>query len=44
LIWHDSRVARRALADVVSGPIDRLSYFEDIVQLLERRGATVVPQ
>ncbi|MGW6705575.1 barstar family protein [Streptomyces sp. NPDC054956] len=42
LTWHDSEVARRALADVVEDPEGRLSYFEEIVQLLERRGVTVV--
>ncbi|WP_156056516.1 hypothetical protein [Streptosporangium roseum] len=42
LIWHDADIARRALADVVSDPDERLSYFEDIVQLLERFGVTVV--
>lgn len=41
LIWHDSEVARRALADVVEDPEGRLSYFEEIVQLLERRGVAV---
>ncbi|GAA3502779.1 hypothetical protein GCM10019016_098880 [Streptomyces prasinosporus] len=42
LTWHDSEVARRALADVVEDPEGRLSYFEEIVQLLERCGVTVV--
>ncbi len=42
LTWHDSEIARRALADVVEGPEDGLSYFEDIVRLLERCGVTVV--
>lgn len=42
LTWHDSEIARRALADVVEDPEDGLSYFEDIVRLLERRGVTVV--
>ncbi|MFB7977858.1 barstar family protein [Streptomyces vinaceus] len=42
LTWHDSEVARRALADVVEDPEGRLSYFEEIVQLLEARGVTVV--
>ncbi|MFJ9777766.1 barstar family protein [Kitasatospora sp. NPDC101157] len=41
LTWHDSEIARRALADVVEDPQGRLSYFEEIVQLLERRGVTV---
>ncbi|MFB7371708.1 barstar family protein [Streptomyces sp. NPDC056222] len=41
LTWHDSEVARRALADVVEGP-DGIPYFEETVQLLERRGVTVV--
>ncbi|MFB0630927.1 barstar family protein, partial [Streptomyces sp. AB3(2024)] len=44
LTWHDSQIARRALADVVEDPEGRLSYFEEIVQLLERRGVTVVLQ
>ena len=39
LIWHDSPIARLAFADDVSG--EGLTYFEEIVQLLERRGATV---
>ncbi|MEW1547804.1 barstar family protein [Streptomyces tsukubensis] len=42
LNWHDSGVARRALADVAGDPEDGLSYFEDMVRLLERRGVTVV--
>ncbi|MFD7833949.1 barstar family protein [Streptomyces sp. NPDC059761] len=42
LIWHDFEIARRALADVVEDPEDGLSYFEDIVRLLERCGVTVV--
>ncbi|MFJ5921793.1 barstar family protein [Kitasatospora sp. NPDC092948] len=41
LTWHDSEVARRALADVVEDPAGRLPYFEEIVQLLERWGVTV---
>ncbi|WP_437063092.1 barstar family protein [Streptomyces sp. enrichment culture] len=42
LTWHDSEVARRALADVVEDPKGRLSYFEEIVRLLERCGVTVL--
>ncbi|SCE36983.1 Barstar (barnase inhibitor) [Streptomyces sp. DvalAA-43] len=42
LTWHDSEVARRALAGVVEDPQGRLSYFEEIVQLLEQCGVTVV--
>ncbi|MFJ3876710.1 barstar family protein [Streptomyces sp. NPDC090077] len=42
LTWHDAQVARRALADVVEDPGGRLSYFEEVVQLLERCGVTVV--
>ncbi|MFK0229350.1 barstar family protein [Streptomyces sp. NPDC090303] len=42
LTWHDSEVARRALADAVQDTEDQLSYFEEIVQLLEGRGVTVV--
>ncbi|MFJ8133291.1 cysteine peptidase family C39 domain-containing protein [Streptomyces hydrogenans] len=42
LTWYDSEVARRELADVVEDPKDGLSYFEDILRLLERYGVTVV--
>lgn len=42
LTWHESEVARRALAEVVNDLEDGLSYFEEIVRLLERRGVTVV--
>ncbi len=42
LTWHDSEIARRALRDVVGDPEDGLSYFEDVVRLLERCGVTVV--
>ncbi|MEV5509470.1 barstar family protein [Streptomyces orinoci] len=43
LIWHDAHIARRVPADAVSGSGEGgLSYFEDIVRLLERHGATVV--
>jgi len=42
LTWHDSEITRRALADVVEDPQGQLSYFEEIAQLLERRGVTVV--
>jgi hypothetical protein len=41
LVWHDSHIARRALADVVEDPEGRLSYFEEVVRLLERCGVTV---
>ncbi|MFI6517763.1 barstar family protein [Spirillospora sp. NPDC050679] len=41
LTWHDSDIARRALAEDVY-PETGLSYFEEIVQLLRQRGATVV--
>ncbi|PZT75908.1 hypothetical protein DNK56_21135 [Streptomyces sp. AC1-42W] len=41
LTWHNSEIARRALANVVDDPKDGRSYFEDIVRLLEQRGATV---
>lgn len=41
LVWHDSAVARRALADVVGDPEGRLCYFDDVVELLERCGVTV---
>ncbi|MEU6380744.1 barstar family protein [Streptomyces sp. NPDC046909] len=39
LVWHDSRIAREAFADDVQE--SGLSYFEEIVGLLERCGATV---
>ncbi|WP_418960288.1 barstar family protein [Streptomyces tritici] len=42
LVWHDSEVARHALADVVEDPEGRLSYFEEVVRLLERCGVTVL--
>ncbi|WKV75423.1 barstar family protein [Streptomyces sp. PCS3-D2] len=42
LTWHESDVARDALADVVEDPEGQLSYFEETVQLLERCGVTVV--
>ncbi|MEV5313854.1 barstar family protein [Streptomyces sp. NPDC052610] len=32
LAWHDSEVARRALADLVEDPDGRLSSFEEIVR------------
>lgn len=41
LTWHDSEVARRALEDVVEDPDGRLSYFEEVVRILERCGVTV---
>ncbi|MFC8342872.1 barstar family protein [Streptomyces sp. NPDC057280] len=41
LVWHDSQVAREAFADVFPDPASELTYFEDIVRLLEARGATV---
>ncbi|MFI6289614.1 barstar family protein [Streptomyces sp. NPDC051018] len=41
LTWHDSEIARRALANVVADPEDGLSYFEDIVRLLEQCGVTI---
>ncbi len=40
--WHDSAIARRALAEVVGEWAGGRSYFEEIVQLLEQRGVTVV--
>ncbi|MFI1658854.1 barstar family protein [Streptomyces sp. NPDC020472] len=40
LVWHDAGIARQALADDVSQ--EGLTYFEDVVRLLELRGATVV--
>ncbi|MEI5133678.1 barstar family protein [Streptomyces libani] len=42
LIWHDAGTARRALADVVYDPEEGLSYFEEVVQTLERSRVTVV--
>ncbi|MFF3013722.1 barstar family protein [Streptomyces sp. NPDC057939] len=42
LIWHDSEVARHALADVVEDLKDGLPYFEEVVELLEGCGVTVV--
>ncbi|MES5820490.1 barstar family protein [Streptomyces sp. RG80] len=39
LVWHDSHIARRTFEDDVSE--EGLTYFEEIVQLLEQRGATV---
>lgn len=44
LIWHDADTAREALADVALDPDGRLSYFEEIVQLLKQFGVTVVLQ
>ncbi|MEV0966826.1 barstar family protein [Streptomyces sp. NPDC049910] len=44
LIWHDADIARQALAEVTSDLEKGLSYFEDIVQLLERYGVAVVLQ
>ncbi|MEV4437992.1 barstar family protein [Streptomyces sp. NPDC049577] len=42
LVWHDADVARKALAEEMSDPERGLSYFEDVVQLLERSGVEVV--
>lgn len=42
LTWHDSEIARRALADIVENPHGQLSYFEEIVRLLERCDVAVV--
>lgn len=42
LVWHDSGIAREALADVMDDPRQRLSYFEGIVQVLRDAGVTVV--
>lgn len=39
LVWHDAHIARRAFEDDVSD--EGLTYFEEIVQLLERYGVTV---
>ncbi|GAA0956250.1 hypothetical protein GCM10009554_65410 [Kribbella koreensis] len=39
LNWHDSDVARQAFA---GGRGERLTYFEEVVRLLERYGVTVV--
>jgi hypothetical protein len=42
LVWHDSDVARQALADAYGDPEEQHNYFEEIVDLLRRYGATVV--
>ncbi|MGA5124969.1 barstar family protein [Streptomyces pseudogriseolus] len=42
LIWHDSEVARRSLVDVVHDAEGGLSYFQEVVALLERCGVSVV--
>ncbi|MFD5696629.1 barstar family protein [Streptomyces lasiicapitis] len=42
LIWHDAEVARQALADDIWDTEKGLTYFEEIVQLLESSGVTVV--
>lgn len=42
LIWHDADVARHALADAVLDPDTGLSYFEEVLHLLESSGVTVV--
>uniref|UniRef100_A0AAU2VSM3 Barstar family protein n=1 Tax=Streptomyces sp. NBC_00008 TaxID=2903610 RepID=A0AAU2VSM3_9ACTN len=44
LIWHDADVARQALADDIWDAEKGLSYFEEIVRLLESFGVTVVLQ
>ncbi|MFI9237079.1 hypothetical protein [Streptomyces sp. NPDC053079] len=41
LVWHESVVAREALAGTAN-PENGLSYFEEIVDLMRRWGATVV--
>ncbi|MFI5707540.1 barstar family protein [Kribbella sp. NPDC051620] len=42
LNWHDSDVARQAFAGVFTDPAERLTYFEEVVRLLERNGVSVV--
>ncbi|WSD69295.1 hypothetical protein OG978_18960 [Streptomyces sp. NBC_01591] len=42
LIWHDADIARQALAAVVRDAEKGLTYFEEIVQLLESHGVTVL--
>lgn len=42
LDWHDSEVARQAFAGVLTDPAERLTYFEEVVQLLEHNGVSVV--
>lgn len=41
LIWHDADVARQALADDIWDAEKGLSYFEEIVRLVESFGVTV---
>lgn len=42
LVWHDSDVARQALADEYGRPDRRIGYFDEVVELLRGAGATVV--
>lgn len=42
LVWHDAAVARRAPDGAASEPDGLLSYVEEIVQVLDGAGATVV--
>jgi hypothetical protein len=42
LVWHDSEVARQALADAYGAPEEHHNYFEEIVDLLRCFGVTVV--
>ncbi|MFD9219490.1 barstar family protein [Streptomyces sp. NPDC060064] len=42
LVWRNAETARRALADVMDNPGRQISYFEEIVELLERYGVAVV--
>ncbi|MFC8454095.1 hypothetical protein [Kitasatospora sp. NPDC057223] len=41
LVWHDADIARRAL-DFVDGPDRSLTYFDEILRLLEGHRANVV--
>ncbi|MFE1957355.1 barstar family protein [Streptomyces sp. NPDC059479] len=44
LIWHQADIARQALAGDIWDTEKGLTYFEEIVQLLERFGVTVILQ
>ncbi|WP_052414284.1 barstar family protein [Streptomyces decoyicus] len=42
LVWHDADIARQAPAAAVFASDGLLSYVEEIVQILEDAGVTVV--
>ncbi|MFJ8826177.1 barstar family protein [Streptomyces sp. NPDC102467] len=42
LVWHDADIARQALAQDIWDAEKGLTYFEEIVETLERFGVTVV--